>query len=83
MSDPTPKFIHKGTYRHSKTGNLYEVVGVALQTESLEQLVIYRQLYENPDKTHQYELFARPYEMFTETVEIRGSKMPRFEYIGD
>lgn len=68
--------IEKGTYRHTKKGHLYEVVGVALQTETNEPLVIYRPLYNN-----EHELFARPYTMFVEQVEIDGAMMPRFEKV--
>jgi len=68
--------IKKGQYRHSKTGKLYEVLGVALQTETREPLVIYRPLYDN-----EYELFARPAEMFEEIVDLEGSLHPRFEFI--
>lgn len=76
MSDfPT---IQKGTYRHNKKGQLYEVIGVALQTETNEPLVIYRPLYDN-----EYKLFARPYEMFTEVVELNGKMKPRFEKVND
>lgn len=75
MEDPAPKTITPGTYRHSKTGKLYEVLGVALQTETHEQLVIYKPLY-----TSQYELFARPYDMFTETVRVDGKEVARFQY---
>lgn len=63
-----------GTYRHSKTGQLYEVIGTALQTETDELLVIYRPLYES-----QHSLFARPYEMFIETVQVDGRSLLRFE----
>lgn len=66
--------IKKGIYRHNKSGQQYEVIGVALQTESNESLVIYRPLYDN-----EYELFARTYAMFTELVELNGQKVPRFE----
>ena len=41
MNDPEPKTIPKGTYRHTKSGKMYEVIGVALHTETNEQLVIY------------------------------------------
>lgn len=68
--------IEKGIYKHSKTGHDYEVLGVALQTETDEQLVIYKPLYEN-----EYELFARPYGMFIEEVEQNGAVVPRFERI--
>jgi hypothetical protein len=70
--------IAKGTYRHTKKNHLYEVLGVALQTETDEPLVIYRPLDEN-----EYELFARPYTMFVETVEINGRTVPRFEKVAD
>ncbi|AHB41889.1 hypothetical protein RAAC3_TM7C00001G0013 [Candidatus Saccharibacteria bacterium RAAC3_TM7_1] len=76
MSDAEPKVIQKGTYRHSKTGNLYEVIGVALHSETSEQLVVYRPLYDT-----KYELFVRPYDMFTQAVELNGETRPRFEYV--
>lgn len=63
-----------GTYRHKKSGRLYDVIGVALETETERPLVIYRPLYESG-----YELFARPYSMFIETVRIDGVVKPRFE----
>ncbi len=75
-NDPMPLHIETGTYRHNKSGERYEVVGVALQTETNEQLVIYRPLYKS-----NYELFARPYAMFTELVELNGQTMPRFEKV--
>ena len=68
--------ISKGIYRHSKSGKLYEVIGLALETEIEEPLVIYRPLYEN-----EYELFARPVSMFTETVVLDGQSVPRFENV--
>ena len=68
--------IEAGTYRHTKSGRLYEVLGVALQTETEEQLVIYKPLYES-----EFELFARPYDMFMEQVEIDGEVKPRFEKV--
>jgi hypothetical protein len=76
MNEPDPPTIRAGTYRHNKSGNLYNVLGVALQTETNEFLVIYRALYDT-----KFELFARPYDMFTETVNINGQQVPRFEYI--
>ena len=68
--------ISKGIYRHSKSGKLYEVIGLALETEIAELLVIYRPLYEN-----EYELFARPASMFTETIVLDGKSVPRFQKI--
>ena len=68
--------ISKGTYKHSKSGKLYEVIGLALETETEELLVIYRPLCEN-----EYELFARPASMFTETVVLDEKSVPRFQKI--
>ena len=68
--------IGKGTYKHGKSGKLYEVIGLALETEAEELLVIYRPLYEN-----EYKLFARPASMFTETVVLDGKSVPRFQKI--
>ena len=76
MNDPEPKTIPKGTYRHTKSGKMYEVLGVALQTETSEQLVVYKVLYES-----RYELFARPYEMFTEAITLDGRAVQRFERV--
>lgn len=70
--------LQKGVYRHSKKGHLYEVLGVARQTETSEPLVVYRPLYEN-----EYEIFARPYEMFVENVELNGETKPRFEKVDE
>ena len=68
--------ISKGKYKHSKSGKLYEVIGLALETETEDFLVIYRPLYEN-----EYELFARPANMFTETVVLDGKSVPRFQKV--
>lgn len=81
MSHDTPiPSLRTGTYRHNKSGKLYEVIGVALQTETNESLVIYRPLYEHD---FGYELFTRPYEMFVELVELAGKRVPRFEKVND
>ncbi len=73
MSEQAIPDIDKGVYRHYKNRQLYEVLGVALQTETGEPLVIYRPLYDT-----QYELFARPYEMFTGKVAISDTEVLRF-----
>jgi hypothetical protein len=61
-----------GTYRHYK-GNTYEVIGFGYHTETEEKLVFYRDLQDN-DK-----LWARPYDMFFDTVIIDGVEKQRFE----
>jgi hypothetical protein len=70
------KGVEPGVYRHNKSGKLYEVVGTALHTETDEELVIYRPLYES-----KHGLFARPLVMFTELVNINGQAMSRFEKV--
>ena len=63
--------IQPGIYRHYK-GNHYEVIGVAVHTETLEELVVYRDV-SSPDK-----LWVRPVAMFGESVEVGGKIVPRF-----
>lgn len=70
--------IKKGKYKHSKTGGFYEVLGVALHTESNEFLVVYR-----PVKSGEYEFFTRPYNIFIEEVVIDGKSVPRFQKVSD
>jgi hypothetical protein len=63
-----------GTYRHSKSGKLYRVLGVAKHSETHEELVVYECLYDNPQST----LWVRPLKMFLEEVAIHGRRVPRF-----
>jgi hypothetical protein len=65
-----------GKYKHYK-GNLYEVIGIAHHSETLEDMVVYRALYND------FDLWVRPLAMFLENVEINGVTMPRFEYLGE
>lgn len=65
-----------GTYKHYK-GNLYKVIGIAKHSETLEELVVYECLYDNP----QSKLWVRPLTMFFEEVEVDGKKIPRFEFV--
>lgn len=68
----------KGTYRHNKSGRLYQLIGTAFHTETEENLVVYQPLYDS-----EHELFARPFEMFFEQVVIGGRQVPRFEKINN
>lgn len=68
--------IKIGKYQHYK-GNFYKVIDVARHSETLEYLVVYECLYDNPDGR----LWVRPLGMFLEEVEVNGKKMPRFKFI--
>ncbi len=58
-------------YEHY-SGKRYEVIGVGRHSETLEEMVIYRALY------GEHDLWVRPLSMFIESVEINGSRQPRF-----
>ena len=76
MSDCVgPGAIRPGRYRHYK-GREYTVLGVARHSETLEELVVYRQEYGDGG------LWVRPAAMFAEAVEVDGRAVPRFEPIG-
>jgi len=66
--------IKLGKYLHFK-GKEYEVVGVAKHSETLEDFVVY---YDS-----EKQLWIRPKEMFTETVERGDYSGPRFRFIGE
>ena len=68
--------IKLGKYRHFK-GNEYEVIGIARDSETLEDMVVYRALYGEGG------LWVRSAEMFSETVTRDGKTFKRFTYIGE
>ena len=51
-----------GIYRHSKTGDLYRVHFVGKHSETLEEMVVYEALYDNPVS----KMWVRPASMFLE-----------------
>lgn len=67
--------IKKGRYRHFK-GNEYEVLYIAKNSETLEEMVVYRALYGDCD------VWVRPADMWDETVVRDGVEYKRFTYIG-
>jgi hypothetical protein len=70
-----------GKYQHYK-GKFYEVLFVARDSETKEEIVVYRALYDDP-KYGKNALWTRPKEMFFENVIFDGKQVPRFKYIGD
>lgn len=59
-------------YRHFK-GGLYKFIGLAKDSETLEEMVIYQAMY------GEKEMWVRPAAMFFEKVERDGKVMDRFE----
>ena len=68
--------IKIGKYRHFKGGE-YEVIGIAKDSETLEDMVVYRALYGDGG------MWVRSAEMFGETVTREGKILPRFAYIDE
>src|SRR5450432_2450892 len=67
--------IQPGRYRHYK-GNEYTVIGTARHSETLEEMVLYRQEY------GEHGLWVRPKLMFSEAVKVDGQEVPRFQPLG-
>ena len=70
-----------GTYEHYKKKR-YQVIGVARHSETLEEMVVYRALYDSEEFGDQA-LWVRPKAMFLEEVEVDGKLVPRFRYISE
>lgn len=66
--------IKPGIYRHFK-GNEYEVLFTAKNSETTEEMVVYRALYGDGD------IWVRPASMWDEEVERDGVKYKRFEFL--
>ncbi len=68
--------IKIGKYRHFK-GNEYEVIGIAMHSETLEEMVVYRALYGDGG------IWVRPANMWDETITRDGKTFKRFTFIED
>ena len=63
-----------GTYKHYK-GNLYKVIALAKDSETLQDMVVYEALYPNALS----KIWTRPYFEWSEGVTMPdGTKPPRF-----
>lgn len=68
-----------GVYRHFK-GNLYKVLTVGKDSETLETVVVYEALYDAPE----CRVWVRPLNMFfSEVVLLDGTKKIRFEFTNE
>jgi len=65
-----------GRYRHYK-GQFYKVHDVVKHSETLEDLVLYECLYENPGG----KMWVRPKKMFLESITIERKLTPRFQFV--
>lgn len=72
--------LKKGRYRHYK-GKMYEVLGVARDSETLKELILYKALYESDFGKNV--LWVRPVEMFFGEVEVDGKKVARFSFVNE
>lgn len=65
-----------GTYKHYKSDtNLYKVIALAKDSETLQDVVVYEALYPNPLSR----VWTRPYFEWTEEVTTKdGVKTSRF-----
>lgn len=68
-----------GTYKHYK-GNLYEVIGVVVHSETYEELVLYRSITGSPEYAAGTQ-WVRPREMFFGMLEVGGVMVRRFEKV--
>ena len=66
--------VPPGLYRHYK-GRLYQVLGTARHSESLEPMTVYRALY------GEHGLWVRPAAMFAEEITIDGVQRKRFQRV--
>lgn len=64
-------------YEHYK-GKRYTLIGTAKHSETLENYIVYKALYTDPD-FGEGQLWIRPKDMFFGTVEVDGKVVPRFK----
>ncbi len=63
-----------GVYQHYK-GNRYTLIAIAVHSETLEKMVVYKALYGEGT------VWVRPLSMWNALVEVDGKQIPRFQYV--
>jgi len=71
--------LKKGIYQHFK-GKRYELIGVGRDCETLEEVVIYRGLYDDPDYGKN-PIWVRPKTSFLQKVKVGKRLVPRFKFV--
>jgi len=71
--------IKLGVYQHYK-GKFYQVLGIAIHSETLEEYVIYQALYDSKE-FGKNAVWIRPLKMFLEKVNFNGKLVQRFELV--
>jgi hypothetical protein len=70
-----------GKYEHYK-GNTYQVIDIAIHSESLEKMVVYKSENDSSD-FKKGTIWVRPLSMFLEKIETNGETKERFTYLGN
>lgn len=74
--------IPYGKYQNYKTEKLYEVIGIALHSDTREEMIIYKAMYQS-DEFPIHQVWVRSKAVFFEEVEHNGGSVPRFKWIGE
>jgi len=70
LKDSKEIVVPGNVYKHYK-GGIYKVIGVAMHTEQMYPIVVYRNINEQ-------QLWARPYNMF---IDYTDTNLKRFELL--
>jgi hypothetical protein len=69
-------------YQHYKNKKYYELIDFALHSETYDEMVIYKAMYES-EKFGLNRIWVRPKTIFFENVEHDGEWVPRFKLINE
>ena len=70
----------KQKYIHNKTKNIYEIIAIGKNSETLEDMVVYQGLY-NSKEFGNNPIWIRPIKIFEEKIILNGKEVNRFEPI--